>query len=251
MITDYVYITTDQFKELREQFSNLWRNEPLGLNAFINSGEFALKHFIVVIFTKECLDFRLDYNYVEKGEETFLSIMDKQHGYEGQISNFKVITDNFSAHKGEISQDIVISYKDQRHKDILVEGTRQSKSVRTPQNWISDLSILFYALNITIMNLPHKIKERKEKATTTVEQKKKGRKTYKSVVYLKTIYELDPKFKITKSDLHHIIKCPAWGVRGHKRHYKNGMVVYIKPYIKGKYRHDGTKYVAKTYKKSI
>lgn len=28
--------------------------------------------------------------------------------------------------------------------------------------------------------------------------------------------------------------CEAWGVRGHYRHYKNGKVVFIKPYTKGK-----------------
>lgn len=28
--------------------------------------------------------------------------------------------------------------------------------------------------------------------------------------------------------------CPAWGVRGHYRHYKSGRVSYVKPYVKGK-----------------
>ena len=27
--------------------------------------------------------------------------------------------------------------------------------------------------------------------------------------------------------------CEAWGVRGHYRHYKNGKVIFIKPYVKG------------------
>ena len=30
--------------------------------------------------------------------------------------------------------------------------------------------------------------------------------------------------------------CPAWGVRGHYRHYKTGKVSYVKPYVKGKNR---------------
>lgn len=29
-------------------------------------------------------------------------------------------------------------------------------------------------------------------------------------------------------------KCLCWGVRGHKRFYKSGKVVYIKPYKKGR-----------------
>ena len=32
----------------------------------------------------------------------------------------------------------------------------------------------------------------------------------------------------------HIWHCPAWGVRGHYRHYKTGKVSYVKPYVKGK-----------------
>jgi len=35
-----------------------------------------------------------------------------------------------------------------------------------------------------------------------------------------------------------IIICPAWGVRGHYRHYKNGKVVFISPYTKGKDRNN-------------
>ncbi len=32
----------------------------------------------------------------------------------------------------------------------------------------------------------------------------------------------------------HIWQCPAWGVRGHFRHYKTGKISYVKPYVKGK-----------------
>lgn len=41
-------------------------------------------------------------------------------------------------------------------------------------------------------------------------------------------------------------KCLCWGVRGHKRHYKDGRVVYIKPYKKGRDRLKGEG-EAKTY----
>ena len=39
--------------------------------------------------------------------------------------------------------------------------------------------------------------------------------------------------------------CEAWGVRGHYRHYKNGKVVYIAPYQKGKGRLKQTTYKIK------
>ena len=40
-----------------------------------------------------------------------------------------------------------------------------------------------------------------------------------------------PKQKTGKT-----IDCPCWGVRGHWRHYKNGKVIFIKNYLKGKNR---------------
>ena len=39
--------------------------------------------------------------------------------------------------------------------------------------------------------------------------------------------------RIKRSHEIHIWHCPAWGVRGHYRHYKNGKVSYVRPYVKG------------------
>lgn len=35
---------------------------------------------------------------------------------------------------------------------------------------------------------------------------------------------------------HHVITCPAWEVRGYYRHYKNGKVIWVDGYTKGKER---------------
>lgn len=43
----------------------------------------------------------------------------------------------------------------------------------------------------------------------------------------------------TRDYIRHI---EAWGVRGHKRHYKNGKVVFVKPYTKGKGKAKETTY---------
>ena len=39
---------------------------------------------------------------------------------------------------------------------------------------------------------------------------------------------------IRRASAVHTWHCPAWGVRGHYRHCKNGRVSYVKPYVKGK-----------------
>lgn len=44
----------------------------------------------------------------------------------------------------------------------------------------------------------------------------------------------------------HVIRCAKWNVRGHYRHYKNGKVVFIESFEKGKNRNKG-KQINKTY----
>lgn len=108
--------------------------------------------------------------------------------------------------------------------------------------------VAFYLMfQMLLVAKPELVKKEPKKASETISVRKNGHTTYKSVVYVKNYYTVSEK-KLTKSDLHHIIKCPAWGVRGHKRHLSNGSIIFVKPYIKGKFRNDGTKYVAKTYK---
>ena len=43
-------------------------------------------------------------------------------------------------------------------------------------------------------------------------------------------------------------KCPAWRVAGHPRHYKNGKVIYIAPYPKGKERDNPDALIEKEYR---
>lgn len=47
--------------------------------------------------------------------------------------------------------------------------------------------------------------------------------------------QLDSKSKTREANILHG-KCLCWSVRGHKRYYKSGKVVYIKPYKKGRDR---------------
>ena len=42
--------------------------------------------------------------------------------------------------------------------------------------------------------------------------------------------------RLSRENVVHTWHCPAWGVRGHYRHYRTGKVSYVNPYIKGKNR---------------
>ena len=72
----------------------------------------------------------------------------------------------------------------------------------------------------------------------------KGKKG-KPVVKTYRCYTLAKDWDSHISRTPHKITCTCWGVRGHYRHYKNGKVVFIKAYKKGK---DKDKYEGKEYR---
>lgn len=75
------------------------------------------------------------------------------------------------------------------------------------------------------------IKEAK-KIKSNSKHRKSNKKYEKKEIYL--INELIEY--VSHSNRHHVITCEAWTVRGHYRHYKNGKVVFIQSYNKGKYK---------------
>lgn len=48
------------------------------------------------------------------------------------------------------------------------------------------------------------------------------------------LFEVIRKYSRHINHNKHNITCESWQVKGHFRHYKNGKVTYVKPYIKGK-----------------
>ena len=244
---DYVYMGVEKFNDFRKQFKELWEHEPVKLNSYIANGEFGLDHFILKLLSsnyKYVVAFELDLRYSHKQKK--LIITDEEHGYEAKVYDTKVIVEPYHAHKGSMVSSIEIGYESAVKKKLIYDAMAAQN--RNVQDWIDDIASVFYAFNLVITHLPDKIKQKTEKDTRTVAIKKGNKKTYKSVVYLKHTYIVDDDFALTKSEIKHIIKCPAWGVRGHYRHYKSGMVIFIKPYVKGKDRHEKQKYISKDYK---
>ena len=82
----------------------------------------------------------------------------------------------------------------------------------------------------------------------TVTIKRKGRyKQVRKTKMVKVIRVSDDVIVRQDPRGHHKISCPCWGVAGHMRTYKTGKQVWIKPYRKGKQRHDPAAYVPKEY----
>lgn len=249
---DYFYLNQKTYKGLLKSFDDLLHTEKVKLNGFFASKEFALTHFFVRAFGDKPFGYSMSYEYsYNKYKDRVIADCEeygfKVEGVETRIS----LEENYLDDKyiGGLQTKMSVGYEDRRRKQLLYEAL--AAQGRDMKSFAHELVLLFYAINLVIMTLPHKVKQSEEKETHTIETKKNGGKTYKSVVYLKHTYSLEDNFKLTKSDIKHIIKCPAWGVRGHKRHLKSGKVIYIKPFVKGKYRNDASKYVAKEYKIDI
>ena len=241
---DFIYISNEKFKEIGNAFDELYLNEPIKVNTYISQGELAFKHcyFVLVGVQGNLWQLEMSWSYNKKR----LLIDDEERGFSAEVKNSHVIMENFSNHKGRFAQDITVGYESKEKKQWL-KGAMESQG-KTIQDFVAQVSVVFFMLNILITHLPQKARETTTKDKMTILEKKGNQKKYKSVVYLKHSYIIDEHFKLNKSEIKHIIKCPAWGVRGHYRYLSSGKVIFIKPYTKGKHRNDLSQYANKQYK---
>lgn len=111
------------------------------------------------------------------------------------------------------------------------------------------LLLCFMFINVYILSDPGKTVEVEEKEVP-VKKLPDGIKTNRThkkgpnKVRLVRTYKLKKSWKTAVKKRIQVIHCEAWGVRGHFRHYKNGTVIFIQPYVKGKKRDE---YKGKVY----
>lgn len=157
--------------------------------------------------------------------------------YKNMRLEFLVELENFNPRIGRFSNDTWdISYRhdevsDGWHfdgvagKDIAGSEYGRKEATRRTHAFIygSMLYIIEYA------------KKRTEKVSPEVTRKERENYEYKP----RECYLLNDivKYVSIHPNKHSIkYRCEVWGVRGHIRHYKNGKMVFIKPYKKGKKR---------------
>lgn len=97
-----------------------------------------------------------------------------------------------------------------------------------------------FAKTLYLMKYGEELFEAEEKTVKVNSNKKKGKNKNKKSVFKTKHYKCykiinceEIKRKLSKK---HKITCNLWEVGGHLRRYKNGKVVYIRPYKKGKDR---------------
>ena len=111
------------------------------------------------------------------------------------------------------------------------------------------LLLQFMLINTYILSDPQKTVKIEEKEVTERRMpgnipKNRGSRKGPNKVRLVRTYRLKKNWKAVVEKKVHDFHCKAWGVRGHFRHYKNGSIVFIQPYVKGK---DREQYAGKIY----
>lgn len=98
-----------------------------------------------------------------------------------------------------------------------------------------DIAELVFRTICYIMNTERNRIVKPKKKTKPVHINKTKRKSNDKIYLLDDIVEYvnENGFSSFSSEKH-IINCPCWSVRGHYRHYKNGRVIFVKSYEKGK-----------------
>lgn len=113
-------------------------------------------------------------------------------------------------------------------------------------NWTTIEAIFNFFLYVEsfMLNYKDETMDVEERVCENQSQPGKRKKHHRNAVRLFKSYTLKKawksKVKRKKAEIH----CLAWGVRGHYRHYRNGKVIFVNSYIKGKERE---KYAGKDY----
>ena len=118
----------------------------------------------------------------------------------------------------------------------------------THWQWMVDA---FYSVNSFMLHFGDVTMEVETKEAIAPSESKpnKHNKNHKNSVRLFKSYKLIKNWK-SQARKKAEITCPAWGVRGHFRHYRNGKTVFIEPFIKGRDKalYKGKEYALLPYK---
>ena len=189
-----------------------------------------------------------------------LSIFDKkQTGYyffekEGKILHCRIpdietyMIDSFDIELlGKTETGLIQGRLIEPSTDYMKKWTHE-KQDRDLENW-EWLVNAFYIINTFMLNVGDVTMEVETKVAHEWEQKQSKKKHHHNVSRLFKSYKLIKNWK-SQARKKAEITCPCWGVRGHYRHYKNGKVVFIEPFMKGKEKdaYKGKEYALLPYK---
>jgi hypothetical protein len=126
------------------------------------------------------------------------------------------------------------------------------------ENWSSEqelkiheiwLTLVYVSVQFALYNRPTLFRETTARADATPSNPRRQHKKSERRRKVKTyrVITIDPGAVTSSEENKRVITCPAYGVCGHFRHYKNGKVAWVRPYTKGKLRNVAGAYSGKEY----
>ena len=135
--------------------------------------------------------------------------------------------------------------------EVVVEAMTADKNDKIyeplPDDVTGMLLHFFAIVQYGLYNRPTVVSERREVTNIPARKSKYGKNKKRAKRIVEVVRHISFGEVEHKAGTHTMV-CPAWGVMGHYRHYKDGKVVWIKPYTKGKMRDVLDKYEDKEYK---
>ena len=221
---DRIYMTNEQCLDLIELFAENEKNPNSTVNLKVNDIEnYSLTRFILTVPNgdEKQKDIRLHHVFALTGSRLDITTFGEMNKEIVEVCSCSVDMERFKLimEKGPATEQL--------HKRIIADSM---------EFW-EYLLITFVLINLYILSDPEKtvdIEEREVRKKSKYQSKRSQKNPHK--VRLVRTYRLKKKWKTAVKKRIHEITCLAWGVRGHYRHYKDGRVIFIKPYVKGKKR---------------
>lgn len=251
---DFMTFIDEWIKVLRRKHAELhrfdgWDVVNLTHNQLVKLGQTLEEHKIAHDFDNIPLH-RYCLSLYEKGESMYYFMTHKNNNLHIEIEDSRTNAKGFC----DISY---VKLPDGRLSMELSENTNVmewlTKITEMPDGegvtywqWLVDV---FFSINSFMLHFGDVTMEVETKVAQEQTMNRQQRRHNKNAVRLFKSYKLIKNWK-SQARKKAEITCPAWGVRGHFRHLRNGKVIFIESFVKGKERdkYKGKEYALLPYK---
>ena len=218
---DIVTLTEKQYLKVMD--TNVEQNHNYTIDTI------ALPRFCLSLVNKEETNY---YFFEQKGKTIRCGVADKNTF---EIGWFELIVHGLNGDNIDVSCRV-------NEEDPIAKWCNENPSEEDSPNW-AWCGNAFFAINTFMLYYADVTMEVETKVATAPSQSHGQKKNTTNVSRLFKTYKLVKNWK-SQARKKAQITCPCWGVRGHFRHYRNGKVVFIEPFVKGK---EKDKYRGKEY----
>lgn len=204
---------------------------------------FALPRYCLEIYDGKETNY---YFYELEGKKVRCGVV-SAHNY---VLKWFNVTINGLSDDGNVNVSMHVDDKDKKLEKWLNEEVPTADSnVGHNWEWVASTFITINTFMLHFGDVTMKVETKQSQAPS--EEGRKQKKHGRNSVRLFKSYKLVKNWK-SQARKKAEITCPCWGVRGHFRHYKNGKVVFVEAYVKGKEKdnYKGKEYNLMPYKEA-